>query len=229
MSPIIDDSAVYPAANPASGHDARALEVEVKFYVTDLDAARRRIRDAGAILASPRVYERNVRFDTPDGSLLQRQELLRLRQDTRARLTFKGPAAADTHSEAKVREEIELEVADFDGMAAVLTRLGFAPVQTYEKYRETYHLGDVEVVVDELPFGHFVELEGAEAGIKAAARRIGFDWERRVLTNYLALMELCRRTYDLPFTDLTFNNFRTRPVDMSALLPVGDPAGEDDE
>ncbi len=230
MSEIIDDSAVYPAApNSPSGQDAGTLEVEVKFFVTDLDGARRQILDAGAILASPRVYERNVRFDTPDDALLRRLELLRLRQDTRARLTFKGPAAADAHSEAKVREEIELEVADFDAMAAVLTRLGFAPVQVYEKYRETYRLKDVEIVVDELPFGNFVELEGTEASIKAAAARIGFDWERRVLANYLALMELCRRTFDLPFADLTFDNFRARPVDMGALLPVGDPARGDDE
>lgn len=227
MSEIIDDSAVYPETNPAGGRDAKALEVEVKFYVTDLDATRRRILDAGAILASPRVYERNVRFDTPDEELLRRQELLRLRQDTRARLTFKGPAAADVHSEAKVREEIELEVADFDGMATILTRLGFAPVQVYEKYRETYHLGDVEIVVDELPFGNFVELEGTEQAIKAAAQRIGFDWERRVLANYLALMELCRRTYDLSFADLTFDNFRGRRVDIGSLLPVGDPARKD--
>lgn len=224
MSRIIDDAAAWPdAANhapPAAADRPRSLEVEVKFLVADLEGVRQRAR-AGGALAAPRVHERNVRFDTPDEALLSRQELLRLRQDTRARLTFKGLAAEDAASEAKVREEIELEIADFHRMAAILERLGFRPVQSYEKYRETYHWGDVEVVLDETPFGDFVELEGEnETALKAVAAALGLDWSRRVLANYLSLMELARQEFDLPFSDLTFANFATRPVDMSTLLPV---------
>jgi adenylate cyclase class 2 len=162
-----------------------------------------------------------VRFDTADGALLARQALLRLRQDTRTRLTYKGLAAQDAASEAKVREEIELTVEDFDRMALIFERLGLAAVQTYEKYRETFHWGEVEVVLDEMPFGSFVELEGpSDDALRAAADALGLDWSRRVLANYLALMELCRRTFDLPFNDLTFDNFAGRPVDMSQLLPL---------
>ena len=63
-------------------------EVEVKFLVADLNAVRRRLVTAGAVLGAPRVYERNVRFDTVDERLLARQALLRLRQDSRVRLTL---------------------------------------------------------------------------------------------------------------------------------------------
>lgn len=196
------------------------LEVEVKFFVSDLGVARRRLEADGAELVAPRVYERNVRFDTPDHKLLRRAELLRLRQDTRARLTFKGPAAADAESEAKVREEIELEIADFDRMAAILIRLGYSPVQTYEKYRQTWRWHDVEVVLDELPFGEFLELEGEEASIKVAAAALGLNWSKRILTNYLGLMELCRRSFNLPFSDLTFANFDGITVDMAQLIPL---------
>lgn len=196
------------------------LEVEVKFFVSDLGVARRRLEADGAELVAPRVYERNVRFDTPDHKLLRRAELLRLRQDTRARLTFKGPTAADAESEAKVREEIELEIADFDRMAAILIRLGYSPVQTYEKYRQTWRWHDVEVVLDELPFGEFLELEGEEAAIKVAAAALGLNWSKRILTNYLGLMELCRRSFNLPFSDLTFANFDGIMVDMAQLIPL---------
>ncbi len=200
--------------------DNDLVEVEVKFLLDDFAAIRRRLVHVGALLVAPRVFEHNVRFDTADESLLARQELLRLRQDTRARLTFKGPLAEAEKSEAKVREEIELEVGDFERMAAILQRLGFLPVQNYEKYRETYQWHGVEIVLDEMPFGRFVELEGAEADLKTVATALGLDWSRRLLTNYLELMELCRRTFDLPFNDLTFDNFRDRVIDMSRLLPV---------
>jgi adenylate cyclase class 2 len=192
----------------------------VKFLVNDLGAVRQHLAAMGAALGVARVFERNVRFDTPDEALLRRQELLRLRQDVRSRLTFKGPAGEDAASEAKVREEIELEIGDFDRLALIFQRLGFRPVQTYEKYRETFHWQSVEVVLDELPFGQFVELEGPEVEIKQAAGSLGLDWSNRVLANYLALMELARREFDLPFSDLTFANFERRPVDMSRLLPI---------
>ncbi len=186
----------------------------------DLAPIRGRLVDMGAEIIAPRVFERNVRFDTADEALLARQQLLRLRQDTRVRLTFKGPAAEDLVSEAKVREEIELEVDDFDRMAAVLQRLGFLPVQVYEKYRETYQWRGVEIVLDEMPFGDFIELEGPGAELKPVAEALGLDWSRRILANYLALMELCRQSFDLPFSDLTFENFVDLSVDMGELLPV---------
>jgi adenylate cyclase class 2 len=197
----------------------KLVEVEVKFLVSDLTIIRQRLAALGARLVAPRVFERNVRFDTPDEALLHRQQLLRLRQDSRARLTFKGPSAADASSEAKVREEIELEVGDFDRMGLIFSRLGFRPFQTYEKYRETFAWGEVEVVLDEMPFGLFVELEGSEAEIKQAAGALGLEWSKRVLTNYLAMMGLVRERFNLPFSDLTFANFAQRSVDLGELFP----------
>ena len=222
MKPNVDGNDILPhdLSTRQAGDGDRFLEVEVKFMLRDLDAFRRRLADVGAEIVAPRVFERNVRFDTADAALLARQQLLRLRQDTRVRLTFKGPVAEDVVSEAKVREEIELEVGDFDRMSAVLQRLGFLPVQIYEKYRETYQWRDVEIVLDEMPFGNFIELEGPGAELKPVAEALGLDWSRRILANYLALMELCRQSFDLPFSDLTFENFVGLSVDMGELLPV---------
>ncbi len=222
MSSVVDDDDILslaPLPQSAAG-EPRHLEVEVKFMVRDLDVIRGRLADIGAEIITPRVFERNVRFDTADEALLARQQLLRLRQDTRVRLTFKGPAAEDVASEAKVREEIELEVGHFDRMSAVLQRLGFLPIQVYEKYRETYQWRGVEIVLDEMPFGDFIELEGVEADLRPAAEALGLDWSRRILANYLALMELCRRSFNLPFSDLTFENFAGLSGDMGELLPI---------
>jgi len=205
-----------PPASPENDN----LEVEVKFFVSSLQAVRARLVEAGADLVAPRIYERNVRYDTSDEQLLKRLELLRLRQDSRVRLTFKGPAAEDEQSEAKVREEIEIEVSDYARMDLILRRLGFIPMQIYEKYRETYHWQGVEIVLDEMPFGEFVELEGAEVNLMLVAAALGLDWGRRVTNNYLEMMEMCRRAFDLPFSDLTFADFERRPVDMSELLPL---------
>jgi adenylate cyclase class 2 len=168
----------------------------------------------------PRVYEQNVRLDTADQALLQKWQLLRLRQDTAVRLTFKGPVPEDVVSEAKVREELEVTVGDFDTAVLIFERLGFAPVQVYEKYRETFQLVGVEVVLDEMPFGNFLELEGSEVGIRTAAAILGLDWGKRLTTNYLAIMAQLKARYDLPFDDITFANFESLSVSVADVLGV---------
>jgi adenylate cyclase, class 2 len=194
------------------------IEVEVKFYVPKLDVFRQRLLQAGAVLHKTRVHERNVRFDDDAGSLLARRQLLRLRQDTAARLTFKGEPQAEIRSEVKVREELEVGVTDFDTASAILERLGFRPRQVYEKYRETFHLGAVEIVLDELPFGNFVELEGEEDAIRSTATHLGLDWRQRILANYLYLMAELKAHHNLPFDDLTFDNFRSRNISIESIL-----------
>lgn len=199
--------------------DPKQLEVEVKFLVRDLTAVRRRLLERGAIVTKERVFERNLRFDTPDRSLQTQDKLLRLRQDTAVTVTFKGMTDAQAGSEARVREELEFEAGDFDTVALLFRRLGFEPVQTYEKYRETFALDDVEVVLDEMPYGGFVELEGAEADLKTAAADLGLNWQRRILANYLALMADLKVHHDLPFDDLTFANFENLSASVADLLP----------
>lgn len=184
-----------------------SLEVEVKFHVADLNLFRQRLVEAGATLHKPRAYEQNLVFDTADHYLRRRLQLLRLRQDTHATLTLKSPAPADRDSEAKVRHELEIEVSDFDIAAAIFEALGFLPQIIYEKYRETFHLGSLEVVLDELPFGNFVELEGDENAIQEASAMLGLSWAERILANYLTLFATVRVRYGLPFKDITFDNF----------------------
>ncbi|MFN2135510.1 MAG: class IV adenylate cyclase [Candidatus Promineifilaceae bacterium] len=196
------------------------LEVEVKFLIEDLAQMQLRLAEAGAKIKKPRVHERNVRFDTADQALLAKEQLLRLREDSGVLLTFKGLSALDKQSEAKIREEIEVQLDSFDKMAAILSRLGYSPQQTYEKYRETFELGEVEVVVDEMPYGNFVELEGREDALKTAARALGLNWEERIVSNYLALMGYLIQHYDLPFDDVTFANFEASKVSIRDILPL---------
>lgn len=196
------------------------LEIEVKFLVTDLSTVRERLIAHGATLKKPRIYEHNIRYDDDADRLLSRGQLLRLRQDTRARITYKGipQSAALLNSEARVREELEIDVSDFDTADAIIQRLGLVPRQVYEKYRETLQLDNVEIVLDEMPFGDFVELEGDEAEMRRLAAAVQLDWNRRILTNYLGLMAELKARYDLPFDDLTFANFEHCPVSAENLF-----------
>lgn len=196
-------------------------ETEVKFLIRDLAGMQERLAAAGAVLASPEVFEVNLRFDRPDGSLRSTFQVLRLRQDSRVRLTYKGPP--EMVGEVGARTEIEFEAGDFDAARAFLEALGYEVVLVYEKYRTTYHLGDVEVVLDRTPLGSFVELEGpGPAEIRAAADRLGLDWEARSLSSYSVLFELAKAGLGLDMRDLSFAGFEG--IDVNAAVLVARPA-----
>lgn len=185
-----------------------AVETEIKIYVSNLAAMQQRLEKAS--LHKPRVYEKNVRYD--DGSLTQRGVVLRLRQDDRVRLTYKEPSAAQSAGTSS-RLELETEIGDFDTMDEILRKLGYATSLIYEKYRTTYKLGAAEIVLDEMPYGNFIEIEGTPTAIEAAVSALGMEKAARILGSYTELFERVKRALELDVRDLTFANFEGIEVD----------------
>jgi adenylate cyclase class 2 len=192
------------------------LEQEAKFWLSSPQQLEERLKAQGARLVQARTYELNLRFDTPDGRLSGAFQVLRLRQDQKARLTFKE--AADPSSAVSSRKEIELEVSDIKTAREILEALGYYVVVTYEKYRAAYQLGKVEVSLDEMPFGNFSEIEGPDAeSIHAAADRLGLDWEARSRLSYLAIFTALKDAFSLEISDLTFAAFKGQPISLEEI------------
>ena len=183
----------------------RHTEIEVKFHVARLKDLEERIRQRGATLEHPRVHETNLRFDTLDGDLERGQRALRLRHDTVVRLTYKGPG--DLEDGIRRRPEVEVQVDDFDRARAFLEGLGYVVVFRYEKYRTTYERGSVTILLDELPYGDFVELEGNAELLRPLAAMLGLKWEAALPLSYHMLFEALKANRHLTFADLTFINF----------------------
>ena len=180
-------------------------ETEVKLYTPELGPIRERLEAIGAALTVPRVYEYNVRYDLPDMRLTNNAIVLRLRRDNRIRLTYKGPQQLIRG--VGVREELEVDVSDFEVMEKILYRLGYTVGMAYEKYRTTYELGGAEVVLDEMPFGNFVEIEGDFASINTALTQLELQDAERMARNYSGLFRNVVMNLGLTFRDLTFANF----------------------
>ena len=149
------------------------VESEVKLRVADAASARALVQRVGATLRRPRHFEDNQIFDDAAGALRLWGTVLRVRRTgDDGVLTFKGPR--ELVEGVKSRQEIETTLGDPGAAEAIFRALGFAPVFRYQKYREVYVQGDVEIVVDETPIGVFLEVEGAVADVHAAAAALGF-------------------------------------------------------
>jgi adenylate cyclase, class 2 len=195
-------------------------EIEAKFYVQDLDKLKMQLEGLGARLIQERVLETNIRFDSPDASLRAEGRVLRLRQDTDARLTYKS--ASKNEQGVLSRDEIEFVVEDFGKAKRFLEALGYQKLVYYEKYRTTYALqpleGFLHVMLDELPYGNFVEIEGETVdAIRALASQLNLNWEAAVATSYNALFDRSRKALHLSVQDLSFADFKDIYVDAIHL------------
>lgn len=192
------------------------VEKEVKFYINDLTAFEHRLVSLGAKLERQRTHELNYRFDTRDLHLTHTHQVLRLRQDDQAILTYKGPSKPD--AELRIRTEIELVVDSFDQAVLFLEALGYTLAVQYEKWRTVYRLNDLEITLDEMPYGRFSEIEGEdEVCIRKTAASLALDWESRINESYLALFDRLKRKLNLPIENLTFAEFKGHGITASDL------------
>jgi adenylate cyclase class 2 len=194
------------------------LETEVKFHLADPLDLRSRLLAIGA-RSLGRALELNIRFEDKGRNLLRARSLLRLRRERKTTLTFKS-VPLDADPAFKQLQELEVEVDDFDTMQRILMSLGFRPEQTYEKWRETLVVDQTSFCLDCLPFGDFLEIEGSKEAILHFTGRLGLEWSRRILLNYLEIFDLIRSRHNLAFRDATFGNFAGTPIPLQALLPL---------
>ncbi|MFP5204105.1 MAG: class IV adenylate cyclase [Acidobacteriota bacterium] len=196
------------------------VETEIKFRIDDLEALEKRLEAAGFHLETPRTFESNVLYDTPDRQMRGRTEILRIRNyGGRWTLTHKRlPASGPGEGVHKHRIETETEVADGNALAEVFLALGLAPAFRYEKWRAEWSDGEGHCVVDETPIGNYAELEGAPAWIDRAAAHLGVERSQYVTWSYGRLFEQWCQERGCKAQDLTF----------AALGREGGAAGTDE-
>lgn len=182
------------------------IETEIKFRVDDLEGLAARLQAAGFRLDTPRSFESNTLYDTPDRSLRARTQILRIRDYAgRWTLTWKRvPPSASTADRHKHRIETETALADGDALAQVFLSLGLVAAFRYEKWRTEWSDGEGHCVIDETPIGNYAELEGSPAWIDRIAGGLGVEHSRYITLSYGRLFdEWCARHRSSP-EHLTF-------------------------
>jgi len=181
------------------------LETELKIPVPDLNAVREALVRHAATQIHPMDREVNILLDADDGRLRRSGSILRLRTYGEKNIvTFKGPVKY--LGRIKQRPEYEISCNDTGRMAELFGQLGFSSVARYEKSREAWLVGEVEVVLDHTPMGDFVEIEGPPETLSTTAALLDLDPARAVRGSYLSLWSEYRRRRneeDLP-EDMVF-------------------------
>jgi len=158
------------------------LEIEKKYRITSAqrDELLHCLSRAGAMLRGEE-FEENTLY--AGGTLNVEHQVLRLRRTgEKTLLTFKERFASS--SAIKRQREDETSIGNANALHAILCAVGFTPALVYEKRRATWNIAGAEVVVDELSFGLFVEIEGEEHSILDLEQRLGLDTAEAEMFSY---------------------------------------------
>jgi adenylate cyclase, class 2 len=190
-------------------------EIELKFPVPDPEALQTRLPQLGFQLVTPRTFEHNTLYDTPNRDLRARRQILRLRQYgdiytlTHKRLPDEQ-APVDT-TRYKIRIETETIVAEREALAEILRQLGYFPVFVYEKYRTEWSPNiapdsstTAHLVIDETPIGIYAELEGPTDWIDRTVAELNIDPATCLTDSYGKLFLDWKQRTGSPAEHLTF-------------------------
>ena len=161
------------------------IEIEKKYRLTTADrrAIEQNLRKLGS---RPKRLEIEENTIYRGGNLGFAQRALRLRRvNGAAILTFKERIPTD--SPIKHQKESETHVADPEAVDAILRGIGFAPALIYEKRRTRWDVGKAKVVIDELPYGLFMEIEASEKDINRVEKLIDAARLPAVVETYPAM------------------------------------------
>lgn len=167
-------------------------ETEVKFLNVNIDDIRAKLEANGAVCEQPMVDMKRAIIDYQDRRLETEQDaFIRVRDEGKVvTVSFKKFESLEFGGAREYTNTVE----DFDTMVNIFTAAGLNVKSYQESRRETWKVGEVEVVIDEWPWlNPYIEIEGQNQDeIKELASKLGFDWNDAV---FGAVNEAYRQQY----------------------------------
>jgi len=178
------------------------VEVEARFLGQDHPALRSLLLDAGGVCHAPMRLMRRKVYDFPDRSLDMREAWVRVR-DEGGQVTMSYKQQDDPRSVRGTRE-VCVTVDSFEKADQLLRAVGLVQKVYHETKRETWHVGDVQVELEEWPWVRpYIEIEGPdETAVRRAAKILGLDWSQAVFGS----TDVYRAEYDV--TDHEVNHWK---------------------
>ena len=158
-------------------------EIEAKFVNVGIAYIRSKLESIGAILIQPMRDMQRVTIDTPD--LKKKDAFVRIRNEgDKTTVTYKQFNSLTIDGV----KEIEVTVSDFDDAVALFKEAGLVYGSLQESRRETWKLGEVEIVIDEWPWlNPYIEIEGpSEELVVSTSEKLGFNWTHAIFGDVMA-------------------------------------------
>ena len=149
------------------------MEHEVRFYYSksEIEKIIEKLKNIPELHSNLKLYEKTIMYNHIDSNYnfytkeIDGRFRLRISKNdlnTKCKLSWKQRLKNTT--EEKVNKELEKEVrinpSDIDNLIYIIENvMHFKVVENYERYRTIFENNDIEIAVDEYPFGICLEIE----------------------------------------------------------------------
>ncbi len=149
------------------------MEYELRYYFS-----KNKLNDIISLLSSKkelqmknRCYEKTIQFDHPCESMsfyskeIDGRFRVRVTKDStvsKCKISWKRRLPITISTEVNKEEEVELDIKyeEYDNLMFLINNvLKMKSIESYERYRTLFINDDIEISVDEYPFGIAVEIE----------------------------------------------------------------------
>ena len=202
------------------------MEYEVRFYYSKekIEEIIQNLDGMNELTKKLRTYEKTIQYNHSDKRYdFYDKEIdgrFRLRissneKETKCKLSWKRRLKSTTETEVNKEEEKEVRInpEDIDNFIFIINNvMHYEVVESYERYRTVYENEDIEVSLDEYPFGVCVEIENKsltknpEEVVKTWVDKLGLNinnayrlsWDDKYL-------ELCNEQGIERYNEVTFD------------------------
>lgn len=202
------------------------MEYEVRFYYSydNLDNILKNLEKERELEKQPRTYEKTIQYNHCDSKYdfyskeVDGRFRLRISKndvDTKCKLSWKRRLKNTTKTNVNKEEEKEVRInsEDIDNFIYIIENvMHFGIVESYERYRNSFENEEIEISVDEYPFGVCVEVENKsttrnpEEVVKEWTSKVGLEINKSYRLSWDdKYKELCEEQNIERYSEVAFN------------------------
>lgn len=202
------------------------MEYEVRFYFAKekLEEIIKKIKNIKGLTMQNRCYEKTLQFDHPcaDMSFYNKEIDGRFRVRitkneviSKCKLSWKRRLESTTESDVNKEEEVELNINynEHENLMFLIEKvLKMKSIESYERYRTVFNNDEVEIAVDEYPFGIAIEIENKskteepQAIVRKWVENLGMDIKKSYRLSWDdKYSELCKEQNIERYNHVTFD------------------------
>ncbi len=154
------------------------MEHEIRFYYPKIEYSNwyNTLNDIQILKCNGKKYEKTIQYNHPNKEFdfyskkIDGRFRVRLSKcDTESKLMISWKRRLPKTSDVKINTEEEVELSinplEYDNLIFLLNNvLHMNQVECYERYRTTFSNSEVEIALDEYPFGLALEIESKDDG-----------------------------------------------------------------
>lgn len=202
------------------------MEYEIRYYfnIEKFDKIINKLEHIEELSMVNRCYEKTIQFDHPcdDNSFYSKEIDGRFRVRVtkndkifKCKVSWKKRIPSTTESDVNKEEEVELTIKyeEYDNLLFIINDvLKMKAVESYERYRTVFVNDEVEIAVDEYPFGIALEIENKsfsknpENVVKKWVHLLGLDMSKAYRLSWDdKYSELCKEQNIKQYSHVSFD------------------------